>query len=386
MFRYSLSPKISRAPPQGFKTYLAEFDKYKKFEGLVNELSSPEIDRLIQEGEIRAEPPQWDESYTTFFNDHAPLNVHMPSTAVGSYPYVKDERTQVLRGSKDYVYERITECSLEGIIDPEQYRKNFKYDVVSKKMTGSALQWGYDLLMTNLDDDETTVPSDFPYFNPKWNLKWDELETWFGEGYGSFGKEQLVKAAKFDSNLKKIAPISSLGFELQGAMAQDRDRDMGLNRLEFFNNKQTRANHNTRTLKDSTGRAGANIKSKKSLASQFDQLLSYNNAERSARAVFKGAGIQVQNKVKSPDAALVQRAQMFSKEKIGLTNNMVRGFERDTMSKSVVHHPEHQVSEQRPESESMMMLEPVSYGSHTKLNTDPSFVPLNLTRRRTDLR
>lgn len=381
MFRYSLTPKFSRAPPQGFKTYLAEFDKYKKFEGLVNQLPSPEIDRLIQQGEIRAEPPQWDESYTTFFNDHAPLAVHMPSTAVGGYPYVKDERTQVLRGSKDYVYERITECSLEGIIDPEQYRKNFKYDVVSKKMTGSALQWGYDLLMTNLDDD--AVPSDFPYFNPRWNLRWDELETWFGEGYGSFGKEQLVRAAKFDSNLKKIAPVGSFGFEMQGVMAQDRDRDMGLNRLEFFNNKQTRGN-NTRMLQDSVGRGGANIKSKKSLASQFDQLLSYNNAERSARAVFKGAGIQVQNKAKNPDMALVQRAEMFSKEKVGLTSNMVRGFERDTMNH---HHPEHQVSEQmRPESESMM-LEPVSYGSHTtELNTDPSFVPLNLTRRRTDMR
>jgi len=386
MFRYSLTPKFSSAPPPNFTRYLAEFDKYRTYEGLVNQLPKVEIERLIQQGEIRAEPPQWDESYNTFLNQHAPLAVHMPSQATGRLPYVRDDRLQTLRGSKDYVFERITECSLEGIIDPEQYRKNFVYDVVSKKMTGSALQWGNALLMTNLDDKPE---EDFPYYNPAWNLTWDELETWFG-GYGTFGKEQLIKASKFDSNLKKIVPANSLGFELQGALAQDKkERDLGINRLEFFNNKQkTRGKNNTRTLQDNTGRSGANIKDKGSLASQFDQLLSYNNGERSAKAVITGTGIQVKNKVNDPSAALVQRQKMFSKEKIGLKSNMVQGFSRDSMAQSVDTTTTVDMSEQRVDRDTnpTMMLDPVSYGSYssTGLNTDPSFIPLNLTRRRTN--
>lgn len=56
--------------------------------------------------------------------EDAPIAAAIPP-ATGRFPYVHSNRAPVLRGNKDYVYERIVECGVDGIVNPAEVKDNY---------------------------------------------------------------------------------------------------------------------------------------------------------------------------------------------------------------------------------------------------------------------
>jgi hypothetical protein len=56
--------------------------------------------------------------------EDAPIAASIPP-ASGRFPYVHSDRAPVLRGNKDYVYERIVECGVDGIVNPAEVKDQY---------------------------------------------------------------------------------------------------------------------------------------------------------------------------------------------------------------------------------------------------------------------
>lgn len=201
--------------------------------------------------------------------EDAPIALSIPAST-GRFPYIHANRAAVLRGNKDYVYERITECGVAGIVSPAQVKDHY---LVPKD------------IRTRFDEQLRTV---------------DALDS-----------------VVVDPSTSRADGVFNVDQQRQAVQAQQSNEPMGLMRQVVETRRKNR----------SQGRvAMSNRKSiRPSLDDSFDAILGRqgNVLETKDRSSFTLRTAMPSN----ASDAMLARPQTFSRPKQGLQSTMIRSHD-----------------------------------------------------------
>lgn len=215
--------------------------------------------------------------------EDAPIAAAIPP-ATGRFPYVHSNRAPVLRGNKDYVYERIVECGMPGIVSPANVKDEY--------LVPADIRTRFEQQLRTVDRLDSVMVDASP----------DQLP----DGVFELGQERQSMAVEVDSNV----PI---GVMRQAVETRRKDRSRG--RIAMSSRQSIRP----------------------SLDDNFTAILGRQGsiAEGTKRATF--AFDRESFPTSAPNTHL-QHPHMFSREKHGLQSNMIRSHDPKKAPRTLVNH------------------------------------------------